>query len=296
MEEAAERIQKKGSILRERQEKRIAGENLGTVSYDKAVAAVVRQIRELRFIFEQQEAKDKEREWLPNQSQGELDDSRLVDGASGEKLIYRRRAEPDLPIGYQQKKPKAISFVVDVSASMYRFNSDDGRMDRMLQAVAMVMESLEGFEHKYTWNIVGHSGDGPEHKFVDFATPPRSRKQRAEILNKISNASAMAWSGDSTVEGIEAAIKSVCKQDAEDYLVFAISDANLGSYGITPENLRQVLTSDPKVTSCGIFIAERSAAEMLSKALPPGRGHTCFDVTQLPNILKEVFQRAAANI
>ncbi|CAK0844963.1 unnamed protein product [Prorocentrum cordatum] len=81
--------------------------------------------------------------------------------------------------------------------------------------------------------------------------------------------------------------------EADDYLVFVISDANLGSYGITPEMLRRVLTADPKVTACAIFIAERGAADMLSAALPAGRGYVCLDVERLPSILKDVFARAA---
>ena len=68
---------------------------------------------------------------------GELDDNRLVDGVTGEKLIYRKRMEPDVPLGHQQKRPKRLSFVVDVSASMSRFNGEDGRLDRMVQALVL---------------------------------------------------------------------------------------------------------------------------------------------------------------
>ena len=32
--------------------------------------------------------------------------------------------------------------VVDVSGSMYRFNGHDGRLDRMLESVLMVMEAF----------------------------------------------------------------------------------------------------------------------------------------------------------
>merc|ERR1719436_1742543 len=155
-------------------------EDLGTEQYDNAMEAVSRQIRELRVVLEQQEAKDREREWVAHQATGELDDNRLVDGVTGEKLIYRRRMEPDVPVGHQQKKPKRLAFVMDVSASMYRFNGEDGRLDRMAQSITMVMEALEGFSHKYDWCIVGHSGNGPEIPFVDFGHAPRSRIQRAE--------------------------------------------------------------------------------------------------------------------
>jgi len=277
-DEALLRVRRRAKEVADRQQTKRNLEDLGTDEYDAALLAVSRQVRELRVVLEQQEAKDREREWVAHQATGELDDSRLVDGVTGEKLIYRRRIEPDVPLGHQQKKPKRLSFVMDVSASMYRFNGEDGRLDRMTQAVAMLMESLDGFEHKYQWNIVGHSGNGPEISFVEFGQVPRGRVQRAQVMAQMVSASAIAASGDSTIEAIEAAVKRVAAQEADDYLVFVVSDANLGGYGITPEMLRRSLTSDPKVTACAVFIAERDAAEMLSTALPAGRGYVCLDV------------------
>lgn len=172
-------------------------------------------------------------------------------------------------------------------ASMSRFNGEDGRLDRMAQGVAMIMESLDGFEHKYSWSVVGHSGNGAEISFVEYGSPPRGRQQKAQVIAQIISASGIAASGDSTVEGIEAAVKRVAAEEADDYLVFAVSDANLGAYGITPEILRKALTVDPKVTACAIFIAEHDAAEMLATGLPAGRGYVCLDVEKLPNVMKE---------
>lgn len=290
-ERAADKVLRKAKAVTDREATKRSLESLGSEEYDTALKIVERQIRELRVVLEQQEAKDREREWVTNQATGELDDARLVDGVTGEKLIYRRRKEPDVPMGHQHK-PKRLSFVMDVSASMSRFNGEDGRLDRMLQAVAMIMESLEGFDHKYVWNLVGHSGNGADITFVDFRQAPRSRVERARVLGEMASSSAIAASGDSTLEAIEAAIKRVTAEDADDYLVFVVSDANLGGYGITPEMLRKALTADPKVSACALFIAERDAAEMLSTSLP-GRGYVCLDVSQLPNILKEVFARSA---
>ena len=39
--------------------------------------------------------------------------------------------------------PKRIRLVVDVSGSMYRFNSYDGRLERSLEAVLVVMEAFD---------------------------------------------------------------------------------------------------------------------------------------------------------
>lgn len=69
----------------------------------------------------------KEREWLKHQTFGELDDSKLVDGMTGERNVYKRRGEADPPPGAPQPKPTKLDFVFDVSGSMYRFNGEVGR-------------------------------------------------------------------------------------------------------------------------------------------------------------------------
>jgi hypothetical protein len=52
-------------------------------------------------------------------------------------------------------------FVMDCSGSMYRFNGQDKRLDRLLEATCMIMESLSGHEAKYSYSIVAHSGGKP---------------------------------------------------------------------------------------------------------------------------------------
>lgn len=51
--------------------------------------------------------------------------------------------------GSPQQKPKRLRLVVDVSGSMYRFNGVDGRLERSMEAVCMVMEAFENYEHKF---------------------------------------------------------------------------------------------------------------------------------------------------
>lgn len=51
--------------------------------------------------------------------------------------------------GSPQEKPKRLRLVVDVSGSMYRFNGVDGRLERSMEAVCMVMEAFENYEHKF---------------------------------------------------------------------------------------------------------------------------------------------------
>ena len=51
-------------------------------------------------------------------------------------------------MGSPQQKPKYVKLLCDVSGSMYRFNGHDGRLEREMEAMLMVMEALENYEHK----------------------------------------------------------------------------------------------------------------------------------------------------
>ena len=68
--------------------------------------------------------RSEERGWLKQQSSGELDDARLVDGLAGERQVFKRRGSLSDPFQDPNKgKGKArIYFALDVSGSMYRFN------------------------------------------------------------------------------------------------------------------------------------------------------------------------------
>lgn len=61
-------------------------------------------------------------------------------------------------------------------------------------------------------------------------------------------------SGDYTLEGTDASIKELVREEADEHFVVVLSDANLERYGIRPERFAQVLTSDPQVNAFAIFI------------------------------------------
>lgn len=63
-----------------------------------------------------------------------------------------------------------------------RFNGYDGRLDRELETVVMVMEAFEGFEQRVQYDIVGHSGETHQIQFVDHKNPPTNAKERLEII------------------------------------------------------------------------------------------------------------------
>lgn len=75
-----------------------------------------------------------------------------------------------------QKRPPKTVFL------LLRFNSYDGRLDRQLEAVVMVMEALEGFQDKVQYDIVGHSGETYYIPFVDPKKPPIDDKVRLETI------------------------------------------------------------------------------------------------------------------
>lgn len=83
-----------------------------------------------------------------------------------------------LQLGSPQQKPKRLRLVVDVSGSMYRFNGVDGRLERSMEAVCMVMEAFENYEEKF--KVMGYTGeDGYKVK-----TGSAQSKQKSSSHNK----------------------------------------------------------------------------------------------------------------
>jgi hypothetical protein len=260
--------------------------------YEKLLASVEIDVARLRIVLEAAEAKEREREWMSNMLTGDLDDSKIVDGVAGERRIYRKRGEPEKKLGLQQKLPKRIVFAVDVSASMSRMNAWDGRLDRMASAMIMLMETLSdpSVSHKFDFCIVGHSGVEHELLLVNFGSPPRSRDERARVIEKMYAHARSASTGDKSLQAAEAATKRVSEEVADDHLVFLLSDANLGRYNVSPAQLASALQSDASVTGHAIFVAEESAAAWLAKEMPPGRGHAALNAADLVKALKEAFE------
>ena len=75
-----------------------------------------------------------------------------------------------------------MKVVVDVSGSMYRFNGHDQRLERMLESALMVMEALYGFDDRFKYDIVGHSGEDNNIPFVLASKAPENEKQRLQVI------------------------------------------------------------------------------------------------------------------
>lgn len=141
---------------------------------------------------------------------------------------------------------------------------------------------------RYDYSIVGHDGESPLIPFVNFGKPPTKQQERLEVIEKMFWNAMFCASGDHTLAAAEHAVKEVMKQDADDYYVFLLSDANLASYGvsniensvncpipllglqISSKTLAAVLFTEPKVHAYAMFIAGDTNAENLTKGLPPG--------------------------
>ncbi|XP_076618440.1 von Willebrand factor A domain-containing protein c12.2 isoform X2 [Colletes latitarsis] len=258
--------------------------------YSQFSSPVQRQVQALRNIIGSLQAKSKEREWHRHQTSGELDDTKLIEGLTGERTIYRRRAEKEPEFGTPPSKPKRLKLVADVSGSMYRFNGYDGRLDREMEACVMVMEAFSGYEGKFQYDIVGHSGDDYRIGFVNHTQPPTDNKRRLEVIKTMHAHSQFCMSGDNTLEATQHAIASLSKEDTDESIVVVLSDANLERYGIRPEQFSKILMSNPDVNAFAIFIGSLGdQAARLIKKMPSGRAFVCMDLKDIPRILQQIF-------
>ncbi|KAI0943485.1 hypothetical protein AcW1_002637 [Taiwanofungus camphoratus] len=262
-----------------------AGEAKG---YGVLLATVQAHIARLHDLLENLAAREEERLWVKRQTDGELDDSRLTEGLTGEATVYKRRrtAKPDL--GRPQIKPKRIRFVFDISASMYRFQYD-GRLKRSMETAVMLMETFDRLtrKDKYVWDMYGHSGDSPEIPLVVPDKLPTELRDRWKVVEKMEMVSQYAFAGDYTVEAIEKAVNEVAKFDADDWFVITITDANFSRYGITAEEIQRVMTRQPKVNSALICIGEGAEALWIPRNLQ-GRGFRVSDTADIPAVLRSI--------
>ncbi|KAJ3359065.1 hypothetical protein GGF32_009678 [Allomyces javanicus] len=266
-------------------------------AYTQLRDPVVGHIQQLRRILQSlRSEKDEERTWLRHQTDGELDEAKLVDGLTGEHAVYMRRGV-ETPDPHAPKppgsKPKRLRIVFDVSASMYRFNGVDGRLTRSLECALMLMESLDGIEpNRLVYDFVGHSGDSSKIALVAADKPPRTDMDRFKVLETMVAHSQYCWAGDTTLEATKRAIDELAKdKDKYDSLhVVVLSDANLRRYGIQASTIARALETDKNVHAAMIMIGTLGdEATQIKKALPAGKGFIVPAAQQLPSILRQVF-------
>ncbi|KAJ3411077.1 hypothetical protein HDV05_002776 [Chytridiales sp. JEL 0842] len=249
----------------------------------------------LKAVLEGLEVKSKERVWVRHRTEGELDDSKLVDGLMGEQAIYMERRDPPKAAGSfgEVVKPKRIRFVMDVSGSMYRFNGFDGRLSRCLETTLMLMETLASprLQGRFAYDIVGHSGDSACIPFVDVGKPPKDELERLKILEGMVAHSQYCWSGDNTVLALSEAMESLAKEkedESDGKFVILLSDANLARYGIRPSSITGVLQKGEGKGVLGVVVFIGSLgreAEVLARELPVGKGFVCMQTSEVPRVI-----------
>ena len=260
--------------------------------YRDAFERVQGPVQQLQSMLEGLKSKEKERAWMRHQTDGVWDDAKLVEGVTGEKTVYKRRIEADesLPFGKPEQK-KRLLFVMDVSASMYRFNGMDQRLTKSVECAIMIMESFKGHEDKIDYSIIGHNGDSGNLPLVPFGQPPTNKKQRMDVCMKMIAYSQFCWSGDNTVTAMEKSLDIVTAEPADGYFVFVISDANFQQYGISPAHLSRIIKAKDEVNMFCIFIASIGhQAKAIQQQLPAGHGFECYDTTRMPIVLQQIFQ------
>ncbi|ORZ40870.1 AAA domain-domain-containing protein [Catenaria anguillulae PL171] len=251
--------------------------------------SVTREIGALRQLIEATQRKQKERVWLAHQTTGELDERKLVDGLVGDSAIYKRRGDEDPTIGSLFDNPKRIIFSFDLSASMFKFNSHDSRLQRSVEVALLVMQAFKNFDHKLRYSIVGHSGDSAYIPFVSEDSYPKNEKEELAVLTKMAAHAQYCLSGDNTLGAIKACVKEVMQKESDEAFVVILSDANIAQYNIQPQDLAAALVADPRVHASIVFIGTLADQAERLRAAMPGKAHVCMDTKDLPLIMKRIF-------
>ncbi|CDW54563.1 AAA 5 domain containing protein [Trichuris trichiura] len=260
-------------------------------TYDSLMKQVGKHVDYLKQVMQGLQARGKERRWVRHQTSGDFDEGKVVEGITGEHNVYRRRLEQRIDdVGYLQRKPKRLRVLVDVSASMYRFNGYDMRLKRSMESCLMLMEALSPFVDRIQYDIIGHSGEQDHINLVTLDHQPQNPKERLDILKYMVAHSQFCYSGDSTLSAMTKSISELSSCDADERLLIVFSDANLSRYGIAPsEFCRAMNPSNDNVSVYAIFMGSiGDEAVRLRKELPIGRSFVCRETTELPEIVRQI--------
>lgn len=249
--------------------------------YSNLRSRVEEQITQLKSHLRELKKRSEERVWMKKQSSGELDENRLVDALAGERDVFKRRGNPSNVSNPVANEKINIKLLVDISASMYRFNSYDQRLERLLEATLMMMDTMKD-DKRFSFNIIGHNGSSAEIPLVNPNTPLDESTQLKVLECMVAN-TQYTYAGDNTVKAIDLAIAGAAKGE----LIIIISDANLERYDISVDDLSPL--QSPNVHAHLIFIGSLGdEATQLASIIPNKRAQVCFDSSQLPLILKKI--------
>ena len=263
--------------------------------WERLLRVVAAPVGRMRVALASRGARERERVWQRQQTSGELDDARIVDGVAGERNIYRRRAPDEAAaVGARARLPKRVKFVLDVSGSMYTFNRIDRRLDKLCELCVFLMEAFEGLDDQFEWSVVGHSGSGPEAlRLIPWGRPPSTPKQKLKLVEELRAHAQYCNPGDATLDGTQRAIDDCLAAEADEHFVFVVSDADLERYGITPAAWDRILTADARCHAYAILLSQNETeAARIVAGITPGRALVCDKTDELASTFMSIFQHA----
>lgn len=293
-------------------ENRLAEISLGKGTFDVYLEyreRVQREIGQLKGIMDELNRRARERKWLKFQGHGELDDTRLVDGLTGDKLVFKRRGNPAAQSAVSSASSgtpphqKRLHFVVDVSGSMYRFNGQDRRLERLLEAMLLVLESVPVDAESQgastiEYAISGHSGDAPDISFLDFEDEkPTNEAERYRVLEQMVAHSQFCLSGDHTCAALDIAVQeaALAKNENNETFVFLISDANFERYGIAPKTIAGIMDKgSEKVNAHLILLASFGSEAQEIKEKLGDKVSICMSTGDLPKVFEQLLSSSMA--
>lgn len=254
--------------------------------YEYLRTQVEEQITQLKSYLKDLKKRSEEREWVRHQTTGELDENRIVDALAGERDVFKRRGNPnDMSNHLSNSDPVTIKLIIDISASMYRFNGYDQRLERLLEAALMMMECFRE-DKRFKFYMVGHNGSSAN---IPLVNPEMDLNEviQLRVLECIVANTQYTSAGDNTVDAVSIAIEEASKGE----LIIIISDANLDRYGISVDDLAPLQSQN--VHAHLIFIGSLGdEASKLASCIPNKRAQVCFESSQLPLVLKKIVTNA----
>lgn len=188
---------------------------------------------------------------------------------------------------------------------MFRFNEHDGRLDRTLQCILLLILSCLNpavkllLSQKLILEIYSHSGDGPLRFWCSFppnkSDPgrvkgrfPTNQEEALKLVAGMYNSCLQCVAGDNTITALELGLKAAQSPESphslDESFVIVTSDALLGQYGIKASEMGRVLMtakSSPsvknRVKAIMIFMGsiQNEAAELKAQ-LPPDSCYLCL--------------------
>ena len=167
---------------------------------------------------------------------------------------------------------------------MYECDERDARLRRLLLAVTLLVEALEGLSSRFEWGVWGCSGNTPEQPFVRWADAESGldRAARLRLVRRLASAAQYSRAGDSLVAAARVAVAKVVSVSATGHIVLVLAGLGFAARGDDDARaLGAQLVANPSVAAYTVLLAHAASCHALEKpatskalvtdVLPPGR-------------------------